>query len=234
MRSCEPASESLTSKFEIFVIFRPASEAFKDPNAFDFLSQHGGRSGSTNLLARESLYVKFDPLIAGRPSILQQHNQNKGTTGDNLESGNGEIPSPTQSQQDLIAMNSPSPKKPASEPSLALNNLRGNDLDPISTPSFNDQLQKKETQIANLQAIASERNIEIDRLREESKKLKDSEDQMKQVLMEYEKTISELIAEKEKEKCKAEEERQASVKNICEEIRNMNLDFYFLGSSARA
>ena len=47
--------------------FRSASEVFKDPNAFDFLSQHGA-GGQASQLARESLYVKFDPLI-GRPSM---------------------------------------------------------------------------------------------------------------------------------------------------------------------
>ena len=51
-----------------------ADEIFKDPSSFDFLSQHGDRvpggiSGAA-ALARESLYVKFDPLIAGRQSIM--------------------------------------------------------------------------------------------------------------------------------------------------------------------
>lgn len=50
--------------------FRPGNEVFKDPNAFDFLSQHGKGSTSAANLARESLYVKFDPLIAGRASIM--------------------------------------------------------------------------------------------------------------------------------------------------------------------
>ena len=50
--------------------FRPANEIFKDPNAFDFLSQHGHGSTSAAALARESLYVKFDPLVAGRQSIM--------------------------------------------------------------------------------------------------------------------------------------------------------------------
>ena len=52
------------------LIFRPANEIFKDPNAFDFLSQHGHGSTSAAALARESLYTKFDPLIAGRASIM--------------------------------------------------------------------------------------------------------------------------------------------------------------------
>ena len=50
--------------------FRPANEIFKDPNAFDFLASHGEGSTSAAKLARESLYCKFDPLIAGRQSIM--------------------------------------------------------------------------------------------------------------------------------------------------------------------
>ena len=53
--------------------FRSAAEVFKDPNAFEFLSQHG--AGGSSQLARESLYVKFDPLI-GRPSLVEVNNTN--------------------------------------------------------------------------------------------------------------------------------------------------------------
>jgi len=55
--------------------FRPANEVFKDPNAFDFLARHGEGSTSAAALARESLYVKFDPLIGGRPSIAPQQSR---------------------------------------------------------------------------------------------------------------------------------------------------------------
>ena len=51
-----------------------ADEIFRDPSSFDFLSQHGDRAPGEKSraaeLARESLYVKFDPLIAGRQSIM--------------------------------------------------------------------------------------------------------------------------------------------------------------------
>lgn len=49
--------------------FRPAQEVFQDPAEFDFLMQHGGCSKET-ALARQSLFVKFDPLVAGRQSIF--------------------------------------------------------------------------------------------------------------------------------------------------------------------
>jgi hypothetical protein len=48
---------------------------------------------------------------------------------------------------------------------------------------------------------------ELDTLKREVKLRQGSEDQMKQVLAEYEKTISELIAEKEKEQNTFEQEK---------------------------
>jgi hypothetical protein len=51
-----------------------ADEIFRDPSSFDFLSQHGHRApggeSRAAALARESLFVKFDPLFAGRQSIM--------------------------------------------------------------------------------------------------------------------------------------------------------------------
>ena len=41
------------------------NEIFRDPSSFDFLSQHGSGNEAALALARQSLYVKFDPLIQG-------------------------------------------------------------------------------------------------------------------------------------------------------------------------
>ena len=49
--------------------FRPAQEVFHDPSELDFLMQHGGASHDI-ALARQSLFVKFDPLVTGRPSMF--------------------------------------------------------------------------------------------------------------------------------------------------------------------
>ena len=49
--------------------FRPAQEVFHDPADLDFLMQHGGCSKET-ALARQSLFVKFDPLVTGRQSMF--------------------------------------------------------------------------------------------------------------------------------------------------------------------
>ena len=74
-----------------------------DPSSFDFLSQHGSGNEAAQALARQSLYVKFDPLIGGRPSIMPPKN-NTIQEDDNETINNN---------NDLIAMNSPSPPKQA-------------------------------------------------------------------------------------------------------------------------
>ena len=54
--------------------FRPAGEVFSDPGDVDFLMQHGARGGAGVALARQSLFVKFDPLVGGRASLFPQAN----------------------------------------------------------------------------------------------------------------------------------------------------------------
>ena len=54
--------------------FRPAEEVFHDPSELDFLMQHGGASTDGIALARQSLFVKFDPLVGGRASLFPQAN----------------------------------------------------------------------------------------------------------------------------------------------------------------
>lgn len=51
-----------------------------------------------------------------------------------------------------------------------------------------------------MEAVVREKEEEMRKLREELRVKRESEEQMKQVLKEYEKTISELISDKEKEK----------------------------------
>lgn len=237
--------------------FRSATEVFKDPNAFDFLSQHGGSGGigyggghgGISHLARESLYVKFDPLVGGRPSVMGLVNagQDRHPAGSPSEarqdSRDPETPAPgspgstspsSSADRDLIAMNSPSPKKSAGDPSTPRSSQ--SQSEGVGSPSdawkkkkaspeadhrqnpvggsqhqleFQEQLLRKESQIAELEQIIQESLSTIEALKTEVKRRKESEEQMKQVLKEYEKTISELIAQKEKEKEQFQAERQA-------------------------
>jgi hypothetical protein len=58
--------------------FRPAQEVFHDPSELDFLMQHGGATHDI-ALARQSLFVKFDPLVTGRPSMFPSRSSDAGT-----------------------------------------------------------------------------------------------------------------------------------------------------------
>ena len=73
--------------------------------------------------------------------------------------------------------------------------------------AFEENMSKKENQMKELDRVSKSLSEELKNLHLEVKVKRDSEDQMKQVLKEYEKTISELVAEKEREKLTSEEER---------------------------
>ena len=68
-------------------------------------------------------------------------------------------------------------------------------------------MSKKESQMKELDRVSKSLSDELKNLQLEIKIKRDSEDQMKQVLKEYEKTISELVADKEREKLSYDEER---------------------------
>ena len=255
--------------------FRPAAEVFRDPNALDFLSQHGTASGVPSQLARESLYVKFDPLVGGRPSMLPGGGDGgaglrggpglKGMAEE--EEGDGEEEQPRASSSsaredsqekeeevDLMALQSPSPKKPPvppkpdlrdddqpsnkspestkssapTLPSSGNNRSSNNNNNTQSQQEFQQQLLKKESQIADLDRQVEGKLQAVDRLRQEVRQRRDSEEQMRQVLKEYEKTISELIAEKEKEKGRHEEERELLRRErdqAADDLRNVEAAF---------
>merc|ERR1712198_180817 len=72
---------------------------------------------------------------------------------------------------------------------------------------FQENLLKKDGQLTEMDKVVKSLEEEMKRLRMEVNARRESEEQMKQVLKEYEKTISELIAEKEKEREKFEFEK---------------------------
>jgi len=242
--------------------FHPATaEAFKDPNAFDFLSQHGRANDAAANLARESLYVKFDPLIGGRQSIMamastamavKQTAHTSTATSSAKEASNTRQPLTTDStfpleeNNDLIAMNSPSPiksKPPREEPvtedgsnstmkpSTSGSNSDcdvGNGMSTRQRLNFEEQLLKKESRMAELEKLISESSERTETIRAECARRRESEEQMKQVLKEYEKTISELIAEKEKERVRFDEDRGllgAERNQAVEDLKNVETAF---------
>jgi len=218
--------------------FRPATEVFSNPD-LDYLNQHGGTGGSVSHLARESLYVKFDPLVGGRPSVMGR-------------------PSVApyrrkEEERDLIAIDSPSPVRSKDREEAAGNDstrqgdtsselgersgentvLQAGGPDPKEEEkarnlSFQRSLQKKQQGQLLLEQQMKEKEEEMRKLREELRVKRESEEQMKQVLKEYEKTISELISDKEKEKGELEAEVSrltAERDQAGEDLRNVEAAF---------
>lgn len=74
----EIVSERLSNDGSDQEEFRPAQEVFHDPSELDFLMQHGGATHDI-ALARQSLFVKFDPLVTGRPSMFPPRSSDAGT-----------------------------------------------------------------------------------------------------------------------------------------------------------
>merc|ERR1711983_401594 len=73
--------------------------------------------------------------------------------------------------------------------------------------AFEENMAKKESQMKELDRVSRSLSDELKALQSEVRVKRESEEQMKQVLKEYEKTISELIAEKEREKATYEEDK---------------------------
>ena len=225
--------------------FRPATEVFSGGD-LDILQQHGTQSSSVSHLARyeskvmcagicltffmfrQSLYVKFDPLIGGRPSVM----------GRPSIAPNFKPPAPA-AQESLIDMNSPSPCKKgaarreedSAEESQIIEGGDGSVNEEelrIREIEFQENLMQREQKLVELQKELEQKTREVAELKKSLSTKLDSEGQMKEVVAEYEKTISELISDKEKEKAQLENDvaRMISEKNqAIEDLRNVEAAF---------
>jgi len=230
-----------------------ADEIFRDPSSFDFLSQHGDRAPGEKSraaeLARESLYVKFDPLIAGRQSIMPPkmntaveeddeddnliamtspaHSPHKSQIKDNEElkfsNGNWDRNNPinTSNTNNNRSVEAIDPLRESETTSRNNSSPKSTNLSKKQELQFQENLLKKDGQLTEMDKVVKSLEEEMKRLRMEVNARRESEEQMKQVLKEYEKTISELIAEKEKErekfefeKSKLEEERDQAAQDL--------------------
>lgn len=204
--------------------FRPATEVFGKSSAgldLDYLNQHGSGTSSVSHLARQSLYVKFDPLVGGRPSVMGRPSVAPYKAA-GAESAN----------DDLIAMNSPSPTKPVrgktGKEGKTVTGGGKEDEAKVRELEFQEGLLQRDRRHAELEAQLAARQRDIEKLREELRVRRESEEQMKQVLKEYEKTISELIADKERDKNKLEEEMakmQSEKDQAVDDLQNVESAF---------
>lgn len=220
--------------------FRPATEVFSGGD-LDFLQQHGNTTSSVSHLARQSLYVKFDPLIGGRPSIMGRPSMAPFKPPAGVES--------------LIDMQSPSPCKKtgrklsetAEEGDISLTPV-SSETETTVTPAtiepglteeetleqdsrlqdFQEGLLLREQKLLELQKDLKVKMDEVGELKDQLKVKMDSENQMREVVAEYERTISELISDKEKEKSEMEGDvgRMITEKNqAVEDLQNVEAAF---------
>ena len=111
---------------------------------------------------------------------------------------------------DLIAMNSPSSssQNPQNRSKTSKIEVDQDDLAIAEQrAAFEEKMALKESQGQELDKMSRVLGDELKQLQSEVRVKRESEEQMKQVLKEYEKTISELIAEKEREKATYEEDK---------------------------
>ena len=111
---------------------------------------------------------------------------------------------------DLIAMNSPSSSSQNPQNRSKTSKIE-EDQDDLAIAeqraAFEEKMALKESQGQELDKMSRVLGDELKQLQSEVRVKRESEEQMKQVLKEYEKTISELIAEKEREKATYEEDK---------------------------
>merc|ERR1719273_2731033 len=125
-------------------------------------------------------------------------------------------------------MNSPSPQKAHAMRSRTQIECIEDEAVNEQRVAFEENMAKKDSQMQELDRVSKSLSDELRSLQLEVKVKRDSEEQMKQVLKEYEKTISELIAEKEREKASYEEERlrlSAERDQSVEDLKNVEAAF---------
>jgi len=190
--------------------FRPASEVFTG-NDLDYLGQHGSQ-GTVSHLARQSLYTKFDPLIGGRPSVF----------------GRPSVAPSSRKNQDLIEIDSPAKHttstgdskdtSPTTKTDTTTTNINNNNETNSSTPALDpEELSAREHNYKQVLLQKDQKSIElekelddlkrkVDKMKKELERSRESEEQMKQVVLQYEDTISNLITNNKDAKTGLEQE----------------------------
>nr|XP_012151986.1 PREDICTED: transforming acidic coiled-coil-containing protein 1 isoform X1 [Megachile rotundata] len=220
------------------------SELFQDPKCFDFLIAHGNSKKNTiNRLRAESLYVKFDPLVSDT-SMLPQGNAQPMNEEQNGKSENAptDITSPKCnpaiaaidrllyfspiSTRTVQKMEEPREKieqpaeEPKSETPLIIDINMSKELELVKTTvlQLEEELkkQKKEYEV-ELEKQKNSFQEKMNKMQAQLAQEVKSKSQMTVVVEEYEKSISRLLTEKERdrtnfeqEKAKLQEELQAT------------------------
>ncbi|XP_012284854.1 uncharacterized protein LOC105702117 isoform X2 [Orussus abietinus] len=216
-------------------------ELFQDPSTFDFLLGRTASHNPARNLRADSLYVKFDPLVSN-VSMLPQGNcqpveEEKNVNNEAPEVANTPKRSPALAAIDKLLFYSPSPTVP---PRKSEGKQGKKEEEPVEAPSTNgplidsdmtkelelvrttvlqleDQLQKTKQHVTEMEKQKAALEEKVNQLQTQlAQEIKNTK-QMSVVVSEYEKSISRLLADKERdresleqEKMKLQEELQAT------------------------
>ncbi|XP_043500915.1 uncharacterized protein PFB0145c [Polistes fuscatus] len=208
----EIADDILKSPLELEDgISNPVLEIFHDPTTFDFLSARGNSESSTRL-RNESLFIKFDPLLANT-SMLPQGNSQVFSTPT----------SGTIHKLDEIQDKNDEPLQVTKSDTKEVENTDGTEkleLLRVTVSQLEKELEKQKTEYeSKLEKQKANSQEKIAKLQAQLNEEVENKNQLAVVVDEYEKSISRLLTEKERDHANLEQEKS----RIQEELQATNL-----------
>ncbi|KAL2735596.1 transforming acidic coiled-coil-containing protein 3-like [Vespula squamosa] len=198
-------------EFEDDVLINPVLEIFQDPTSFDFLSARGNSESATRL-RNESLYIKFDPLLAN-VSMLPQGNSQVFSTP----------PSGTIHKLEEIQDKNDEPIQVTKSDTKEVDDIDGTEkleLLRATVSQLEKELEKQkkeyESKLEKQKATSQEK---ITKLQAQINQEVENKNQLTVVVDEYEKSISRLLTEKERDRANFEQEKS----KVQEELQATNL-----------
>ncbi|KAF7401513.1 hypothetical protein HZH68_007333 [Vespula germanica] len=198
-------------EFEDDVFVNPVLEIFQDPTSFDFLSARGNSESATRL-RNESLYIKFDPLLAN-VSMLPQGNSQVFSTP----------PSGTIHKLEEIQDKNDEPIQVTKSDTKEVDDIDGTEkleLLRATVSQLEKELEKQkkeyESKLEKQKATSQEK---LTKLQAQINQEVENKNQLTVVVDEYEKSISRLLTEKERDRANFEQEKS----KVQEELQATNL-----------
>ncbi|XP_017755069.1 PREDICTED: coiled-coil domain-containing protein 18 [Eufriesea mexicana] len=211
------------------------SEIFQDPTSFDFLINHGN-SKTVNRLRTESLYVKFDPLVADT-SMLPQGNTQSINEEQNGKSENVPVNIDTpkhnpaiaaidrllfyspistnmtqktnELQEKMASKEQPAEESKSDTPLITdINMSKELELVRATVLQLEEELEKQKKEYeSELEKQKNAFQEKINKLQAQIAQEVKSKSQMTVVVEEYEKSISRLLTERERDRTNFEQEK---------------------------
>ncbi|XP_014611223.1 PREDICTED: uncharacterized protein PFB0145c isoform X2 [Polistes canadensis] len=192
-------------------ISNPVLEIFHDPTTFDFLSARGNSESSTRL-RNESLFIKFDPLLANTSMLPQGNSQVFSTPTSGTIHKLEEIQD--KNDEPLQVTKSDTKEVENTDGTEKLELLR------VTVSQLEKELEKQKTEYeSKLEKQKAASQEKIAKLQAQLNEEVENKNQLAVVVDEYEKSISRLLTEKERDHASLEQEKS----RIQEELQATNL-----------